>query len=164
MTPDQERRAAEYAASRERTLAHGLGSGTDGAVWKTEQATAIKVFDASKQYRMELSCYQRLGEHRIRKLGGFVVPRLVDFSEELLVVEMTVVTAPYIIDFGKAYLDTEPAFSPEVLQDHEQQQRELWGDRLGQVKMLLWQLREMGIHYMDAKPQNIAFGADDGPE
>lgn len=165
-SPDQESRAQAYAASHELVLAQTIGSGTDGAVWKAtkgRQKLVLKVFERDKQYRTELACYQRLTENRIRKIGQFAVPRLVGWSDELLVVEIALVTPPYLIDFGKAYLDSAPEHSEETWEYHHEEQRDLWGDKYAEVQALLWQLERIGIYYQDAKPGNITFPPDPPP-
>jgi hypothetical protein len=53
-------------------------------------------------------------------------------------------------------------YSPEVLAEDEEKNREVFEDRWPQVKSLLWALRRFGIWYMDPKPGNIMF--EDWPE
>jgi hypothetical protein len=76
----------------------------------------------------------------------------------LQVIEMTFVTPPFLLDFGKTYLDFPPDFSPEVLADWERERRSLFEP--GQwdiVQAVLAELASIGIHYYDAKPGNITF-------
>jgi hypothetical protein len=154
---DLQSRADEYARKRGLRLTDRLGGGTDGEVWKTNRKTAVKVFQYQKNYRMELSCYQRLSQHRITKIRQFAVPRLIESDDELLVIEMSIVTVPCLIDFGKAYLDGEPDHSAETWADHHRQQREIWEDKYNEVQAVLWSLRQIGIYYRDAKPGNLMF-------
>jgi serine/threonine protein kinase len=163
---DLKRIAKSYARSRGLILADHLGTGTDGSVWKTKMQgvndmTVIKAFQAQKNYLMELGCYQRLGNHNISKLGRFAIPSMVDFSDDLLVIEMSIVTAPYLLDFGKAYLDSEPDHSQETWSYYHQEQRDIWEDKYDEVQSLLAQLRNIGIFYRDPKPGNIMFEPDD---
>jgi hypothetical protein len=109
---------------------------------------------------MELACYQRLKERGIRKVRDFAVPRLIQSDDKLLVIEMEIVTAPYLIDFGKAYLDREPDHSAETWAEHHAAQRELWEDKYNEVQAVLWSLRQIGIYYRDPKPGNIMFASD----
>jgi hypothetical protein len=155
---DQKLRAKQYADAQGLLIVKELGAGTDGAVWKTSKNTAIKVFERPRIYNTELASYQRLQEEGVRKLGRFNVPSLVEWDEVLLVIEITIVSPPYLIDFGKVYLDHPPDYSAEVWADYEEQQRELWGEKLGEVQALLWRLETMGIYYVDPTPKNIAFG------
>src|SRR5262245_3012843 len=90
-----------------------LGAGTDGTVWLTSDRTAIKAFRLVEQFEIEKECYLRLAAERVTVVRGFVVPRMVDCNSKLHVIEMSVVQAPYILDFGKCYLDAPPRFTPE---------------------------------------------------
>lgn len=153
-----EQRAGGYAAERSGKIERRLGQGQDGIVWLSDRTTAIKVFERQENYLRELRCYQRLQSHSITVLGGFTIPALIAHSDTLMVVEMELVTPPYLLDFGKAYLDQTPDFSAEVWNDWEAERRELFEDRWPQVRALLAGLRVHGIHYLDAKPGNIMFG------
>ena len=139
-----------------------LGHGTDGSVWKTNRKSAVKVFERQKNYDMEIGCYQRLSLHKITNIEGFSIPRLIHWDDTLLVIEMQLVTPPYMLDFGKAYVDWCPEHSPEQEDDFNQEQEELWGHYLPQVRSLLWHLRNIGIYYRDPKPGNIMFEDWDG--
>ncbi len=74
---------------------------------------------------------------------------------------MSIVTPPYILDFAKAWLDRPADYSAETMADHDEQGRELFGDRWAEVRALVWSLRQFGIYYYDTKPGNIRFG-DEG--
>lgn len=135
-----------------------LGYGIDGAVWSTNKKTAIKAFERPNNYNRELACYERLYDTSTFSLGEFSIPSLIDHNAELLVIEISIVRPPYLLDFGKSYLDQPPDFSPEVLADWEAEKSALF--ETGQwvtVRSLIGQLRTLGIYYFDAKPANIAF-------
>ncbi len=135
-----------------------LGHGQDGCVWNSGQKTAIKVFQRDTNYYLELECYQRLEEHEVNTIGEFSVPKLMHFSNDLLVIEMELVAPPYILDFGKVHLDFPPDYSPEIWEDWHNERRSLFGeDRWPQVLGLLAALESYGIYYQDPKPGNIAF-------
>lgn len=136
-----------------------LGDGTDGNVWKTARKTAVKAFKYNKNYDMELACYQRLTENNVTNIMSLAVPRFVGCDHELQVIEMGIVSPPCLIDFGKAYLDSQPEHSPETWRDHENEQREIWGDRYQDVQAVLWKLKQLGIYYRDANPRNLMFEA-----
>ncbi|MDA1053858.1 MAG: hypothetical protein O3C40_25700 [Planctomycetota bacterium] len=156
---DLAQRASDYAAFRNTSVRFDrqLGFGNDGQVWQSHRKSAIKVFERFGNYNREVACYQRLRDLNIDEVGNLSVPRLVDFDEELLVVEMTIVTPPFLLDFGKAYLDQPPDYSAEVLEDWERERVELFGDRWSEVREALSWLRSIGIYYYDAKPGNITF-------
>jgi len=96
----------------------------------------------------------------ISNIEGFAIPRLIDFDDDLLVVEMDVVSPPFLLDFAKAYLDGPPDFSPEVMADWEEQQMEWFGDRWPQVRSVLYSLERLAIYYRDVRPGNIMFPDD----
>ena len=118
-TSELEALANQYAQARrlEIVVARPLGFGQDGRVWRTQRASAIKVIERPQTYNRERSCYQRLAEHGIRKINGLSVPELIDFDDSLQVIEIGVVQPPYLLDFGKAFLDKPPDYTAESLAD-----------------------------------------------
>jgi hypothetical protein len=52
-----------------------------------------------------------LKERGVEKICDCAVPELIGYDDELLIIEMTVVTTPYVLDFAGAYLDWSPDFS-----------------------------------------------------
>jgi hypothetical protein len=157
--PWMDERAIEYA---KRTgfsldLTKKLGYGTDGTVWRTNRNTAIKAFERQATYRTEKRCYLRLRDRNVSEILGFTVPQLEGFDDELLIVEMSIVSPPFVLDFGKAYLDTKPDYTEEVLADDEAYRREMFGEDWPTVERILGYLRSLGIYYVDARPGNITF-------
>lgn len=73
---------------------------------------------------------------------------------------MSIVSPPYILDFAKAHLDAPPEFSPEQWDDWESAGIELFESDWREVKLLLANLKRLGIYYYDTKPQNIRFATD----
>ena len=140
MTSDHETRAQEYASKHSLKLTKRLGHGEDGTVWSTDAKTAVKSHRRSKNSRMELGCYQRLEEHAIREILGLAVPQLQGFDDDLWVLEIAIVEPPRILDFGKAYLDSHPEHSPEVLEETEQKYSEIWGEKWPTVAAVMWKL------------------------
>ena len=134
-----------------------LGQGTDGAVWATDRDTAVKAFDRPATYATERNCYLRLQERHITQINGFTVPQLEGFDDSLLVVEMSIVSPPFLLDFGKAYIDHRPDYSEEAIADDEAFRQELFEDRWPIVESILNRLEGMGIYYVDARPGNITF-------
>jgi hypothetical protein len=120
-------RIREYAAMQGSTLVEFLGGGQDGDVWKSTRPSAIKAFHYERTYQAEINAYQRLRYYGVREILEMAVPRLIDWDERLHIVEVDIVTPPYIIDFGKCYLDSPPDYSPEVWQDYHVEQLELLG-------------------------------------
>ena len=85
------------------------------------------------------------------------MPKLLDFDDNLLVVEMTIVSPPFLLDFGKVHLDRRPEFSAETIAEWRESMKELFEDRWPEVRLLLAALERYGIYYLDAKPGNIMF-------
>jgi hypothetical protein len=138
-----------------------LGHGTDGSVWKSSRRSAIKALVHANNYIQERECYQRFTAAGITELLGFSIPRLLAFNDELQIIEMTLVKAPFILDFAKAYIDTQPDFSQEVWQEWDEQGRELFETRWNDVRKLISALRQFGIYYLDAKPGKSSSRNDD---
>ena len=149
--------AASYATNRGRSLLRFLGDGNDGAVWESNQQTAIKALERRDSYFRERDAYLRLQDQTIVDIQGFAVPLLVDFDDTKQIVEMTVVFPPCILDFAKAYVDSPPDFSDEVLWDWYEGTADLFDGDWDTVQSLLAELRRVGIFYFDAKPGNIRF-------
>ena len=154
------RNAREYCESNGRTLDEKalLGAGTDGSVWKTNEGTAVKALELLRNYANERDCYRRLSDAGIAEIKGFAVPELEGYSDDLWVIEMSIVQPPYLLDFGKAYLDS-PA---DYFDDEEREQTwrlrcmEDFGDDWPRVQSVIRILAvKVGIYYYDVKPANI---------
>ena len=135
-----------------------LGAGQDGTVWRTSVRTAVKIFHREGAYASELAAYQRLAELDMAQVNEFVIPRLIDFDDNLQVIEMDIVSPPYLLDFGKCYLDRKPDFSPEVWREWNEQHEEMWEGRWKIVRRAVWQLEKYGIYHIDPRPGNVRFG------
>jgi hypothetical protein len=162
---DIERRASIYAQQRGLQLGPRLGDGKDGMVFSTlgspQGPTAIKVLARPDLYAREFACYRRLAEHAVQQVCGHNVPQLLDHDEQLLVIEMTVVTRPYVLDFATAYLDVPPEFPEDVMQERLAHWADVFETRWPAVQRIMSQFRRMGIHLLDPSPKNIAFVGDD---
>lgn len=150
-----EERASYYAARAGIRLVSELGHGTDGSVFKSDRETAIKAFGRLRNYEHELQCYQLLAAKGIARIKGFAVPSLTGFDDSLMVIEMTVVTPPYLIDFAKVSLGAPP--DPIWRAQIDEEGEELFEGRWPIVRSLLAVLETHGIYYLDPKPGNIRF-------
>ena len=56
----------------------------------------------------------RLDENEVTQVCDFNVPQLLGVDEDLRILEMSIVTRPFVLDFAGAYLDVKPAFTPEI--------------------------------------------------
>jgi hypothetical protein len=140
-------------------LARFLGGGTDGDVWETNRESAVKVFKHERGYYNERDTYLRLEEWGLtQRIDEFSVPRMLQYDDELLVVEMDMMhEPPYILDFAKVRLDRSPEFSDEVLADAERMGIERFEHHWPEVKRLLETLESYQIYYLDPQRGNITF-------
>lgn len=156
-------RAERYAAQRGLDLDRPpLGAGLHGIVLAAvcqpaEGDSALKVFQRESAYTRERDVYRRLQQNGIVQIEGHHVPQLIAADDELLVVEMSIVTPPYLLDFAGAYLDRPPDFSPEVLADWRAEKEDQFGPHWPHVQRILWSLERLGIFLADIHPSNIAF-------
>jgi hypothetical protein len=154
-------RAHAYANARNIQLEHVLGAGKDGIVFSTSVRTAVKAFGRDYLFRRELACYQRFQEMEIREVLGHSVPQLRDSDSDYLIVEMSIVQPPYLLDFASTHLDIPPPdFSQEVMDEWKTAKQEEFGSNWGKVQLILKVLEDQfGIYLLDVHPGNIAFGA-----
>ncbi len=115
-----------------------------------------KGFYRPQNYQRERDCYFRLQEVEVTEICGLAVPRLVAYDDELMMVEMGIVSPPRVLDFGKAYLDRPPDYPPELLEDSMEEFRTNYAeDDWETVLEVVDVLRSIGIHYYDLRPGNI---------
>lgn len=161
---DIARRTSVYVARRGIEAGAGLGSGKDGTVISAVRpgvgVTAVKTLVRHDLFVRERACYERLAQHGIggsERVCGHEVPRMIDSDEELLVVEMTIVSRPYVLDFAGAYLDDPPEFPAEVMAERREHWAEIFEERWPQVRRILAAFQRVGVHLLDPSPSNIAF-------
>ena len=92
------------------------------------------------------------------------VPRLRDADDALLAIEMTIVERPFVLDFAGAKLPHEvPDFEAEVIEEHLEHLRELFGPRWADALHVAEMFRlATGYTLLDIHPGNVAF-ADESP-
>jgi hypothetical protein len=135
-----------------------LGQGKDGCVWKNNRHNAVKIHGYVESYTPECDAYIRLRERNIVWIAGFRLPRLIDFDDELLAIEMSVVTPPYLLDFASATLDSPP----DLIEDEGHTLADLVFERFGERAAEIFYLRQQleqhaGIYLIDIHPHNIKF-------
>src|SRR6266571_201667 len=101
--------AEAYAARRGLRIAAQLGFGIHGNVHVAEdkikrEKSAIKAHLVTDSYEREISVYERLKQAGIVNILGFHVPQLIRADGDLLVIQMSIVTRPFVLDFAGAYL------------------------------------------------------------
>ncbi len=163
---DFESRVAQYVDQRKLTVDSCAGAGTQGTVLvcnylsqtnSIEHQVAVKFHEREVAYDREVSIYLRLRDLEIVEVSGHMVPQLVHYDDELLAIEMTIVSPPFCLDFGGAYLDRPPDYSPEVWADWEAEKSDLFEDNWNAVEEILSDFRLLGIYIADVNPGNIRF-------
>lgn len=156
---DAIRRAEEYTKRRKLSIEKQLGGGIQGVVFSTNKGTAIKALRQVEFYERERDVYLRLKEESVDSVAGFWVPRIIDFHDELLTIEMQIVSPPYVLDFASAYLDEFPPYenSEEIMAQWESDKQEQFEDKWPVVKQIIFGFRQYGIYLADVKPGNIVF-------
>lgn len=104
------RRAKKYDLERNMNLGDSLGSGVHGSVFAAQDQTeaihsAIKVHLNEAAYLRERNAYLRLHEKGVVDILGCAVPRLLRYDDDLWVIQLTIVSRPFVLDFGDASLD-----------------------------------------------------------
>jgi len=151
----------EYLRRKQLAIVKSLGFGVHGSVFavrdKNGDETAVKHSLEREPFERELDIYWRLRELGISEVNGFNVPGLIEFDVDLQVLEMTIVTRPFVLDFAGAYLEFKPQFTPEIWTEWEQKRRQEYGGRWPIVREILDAFEEMDIYIVDVHPSNIAF-------
>lgn len=117
------------------------------------QSAAVK----AHKYIRERDVYHRLAEHGVRSIAGFTVPTLFNHHDTLWILEMGIVSPPFVVDFAGAYLDRKPPFTAEEMSEIVEVWEERFEDRWPQVQRLLAGFRRYGIYLNDVKYGNIMF-------
>lgn len=149
-------RAALYASSRSLAIQkEELGSGYDGTVLATNKGTALKVLNNPQLYRQELTIYQHLKKKNIHRINDFQVPQLIDFDDTLSIIEMTIVSPPFVLDFASARLERMTDFDDEIMAAWEHKKREEFEGDWAKVRVLIWEFEKLGVYLSDVHPRNV---------
>jgi len=149
-------RAELYANAKNLTIDKRFGWGFDGTVFGTDTGTAIKVLNHQALYRNELDVYLHPQKKEISSLSGFQIPKLVDHDPDYWIIEMTVVSPPYVVDFAGARLKRPEPFDEEIIAEWTKSKREEFGDDWPSVKRLMFAFETRGVFLMDVHPKNVA--------
>jgi len=156
-----EERLARYCSQQQLELIGKLGAGKDGTVHQTRSGSAVKVHERPDSYQAERDVYLRLLARGIINVCGLSVPVLLNFDDDLLVLEMQMVSPPYLLDFASAWLDNPPDFSREVINEWHDRLRESFGDRFPEIINVLETLaNDAGVYMLDIHPHNVKFEPD----
>src|SRR4051812_9021330 len=110
----------EYELRYKTSFVESLGDGKDGFIRKTAGGHAVKFLHDPDSYARELRAYGILQHLNLDELAGHQVPRLIRNDDNLLAIEMTIVSPPFLLDFAAAYTNEEVerlGFSSEVLEE-----------------------------------------------
>ena len=154
--------AQAYASQHQLQLAERLGFGIHGIILVAEDKskagkTALEVHHSAEPYLCEREVYEHLRDADVSEILGFNVPQLIRFDDELRIIEMSIVTRPFILDFAGAWLDSPPDFPDETRAEWEAEKREQFGTHWPRVQAVLEALEALDIHMVDVSPSNIAF-------
>jgi hypothetical protein len=154
--------ALAYASQHQLELAERLGFGIHGIIFvagnKSQGGrTALKVHRESEPYLRERGVYERLKRADITEILGFNVPQFIRADDGLHVIEMSIVTRPFVLDFAGAYLGAPPDFPDEIWAEWESAKKEQFDVRWPKVQAVLAALKDLDIHLVDVSPSNIAF-------
>lgn len=139
-------------------LLRKLGWGVEGVVYETSRPSALKVLHRQEAYQRERDAYLRLRDRGISSVCGLRIPTLLSYDDDLLVVEMSIVRPPSIVDFASVWLDQPPDFPPDVIADWHERLREEFGDRAAEVIRVLDTLeREAGVYRLDVNKHDVRF-------
>ena len=101
--------------------------------------------------------FRSLAQIDVSEVLGFYVPQLVRFDDDLQIIEMTVVTRPFVLDFAGAFLGARPEFSEEIWSEWEAGKREQFGANWQMVQAVMNAFEHMDVYLVDISPSNIAF-------
>jgi hypothetical protein len=161
-------RAQEFAQGRGLSLGNQLGHGVHGIVFATESQpekgvpavqSAVKVHEREAAYCQERDVYLRLKENAVTAIQGCHVPQILSYDDQSWIIEMTVVSPPFVLDFAGAFLDRAPGFSEEVLADWRAEKQDQFGTRWPEVETILRALQANGIYLVDVSPSNVSLGS-----
>jgi hypothetical protein len=128
------RRLSHYVTNTGKSLVEELGWGYDGIVYSTTDSAAIKAFLHQPLYVNERDIYQRLAARGVSRVGQFAIPPLRDFDDSLWVLEIGIVTPPFILDFAGGYLDKKPPYSRKEMARWEREKTRQFGKRWPEVR------------------------------
>ena len=126
-------------------------------VLSTNQRTAIKSFAYFELYRRERDVYLRFREYGFVQVDGFQIPRLIDFDNNLWVVEMSIVSPPFIVDFAGAYLNVPPSYrdDDDFMEQWLIEKKDEFENDWPRVKRALGKFEALGIYLADVAPRNV---------
>jgi hypothetical protein len=155
--PEADKIASRYLAPDR--IKSAIGSGIDGIVYSTTRSSAVKVHCNREGYEKELAVYRRLQQYNVIQINGLNVPVLRGSDNAAMVIEMSIVHPPWVLDFAQSTLDEPPDFPQEVWEDWWRSVREAFEEHWPKAQALYQTFkRQYGIYHLDLKPRNVNFG------
>jgi hypothetical protein len=154
--------ARAYAERNDLLIVERLGFGIHGSVHVVEHKVkgskaAIKAHRAREFFQRERAVYQLLSRAIVTEVMGFHIPQFIGGDDDLQVIEMSIVTRPFVLDFAGAYIGAPPEFPPDIWAEWEAEKREQFGARWKTVQAVRSDFEALGIYLVDVSPSNIAF-------
>lgn len=157
---DIEERLSGFARANNLQVIRQMGFGIHGRVFQVaapRSTAVVKVFESDDGYQRERDVYLRLREAEVTEIEGCNVPGLLEFSNELRLLQISLVIRPFCLDFAAAYLDALPSYFPPMGEEWEAEKREQFGEEdWPKVLRVLDELESYGIYQTDVTPTNIS--------
>lgn len=157
---DIEERLNAFAHANNLQVIRQMGFGIHGRVFMVQGASGVnvlKVFDDEVPFKRERDVYLRLQEIGTHRIGGCWVPDVLSHSDQLDVMQISLVKRPFCLDFAAAYLDALPTYFPPMGEEWEAEKIEQFGeDDWSKVLRVLDELETYGIYQTDVTPTNIS--------
>jgi hypothetical protein len=150
--------AHQYCYANNTKLGKFLGKGIQGMVFSTLKPSALKIHHNETSYQLERDVYRRLFSFAVKKVDNFSVPALINFSDQLFAIEMSIVTPPYVLDFGGAYLDKPASYMSDPYKVNEwlKENQEVFGDDWPIAHAVIKKFQvDFGIFISDVNRGNI---------
>lgn len=154
--PEADKIASKYLAPDQ--IKSAIGSGVDGIVYSTTRSSAVKVHCNRDGYEKELAVYRRLQEHHVIQVNGLHVPVLRGYDDRGMVIEMSIVHPPWVLDFASSTLDHPPDFPQEVWDHWWTEKQEVFEEDWPKAEALYYSFKRLyGIYHLDLNPRNVNF-------
>jgi hypothetical protein len=140
-----------------------LGWGIGGYVYLSPHPGRVVKVHHGPGLQTEFEVYRRLRRLRLTRLYGLNVPRLLGFDAKLNLLEMDLVSAPYLLDFAGVQF-SPPDFSEDVMQHWHRGIEDAYGPNAFIAYAVYEFLAKQGMYYMDFRVSNMKLDGHPGLE
>ena len=144
--------AQQYFGTSEPPELHGWGIG--GYVYLSPQPGRVVKVHTGHAFHVELEVYRRLRRLRLTRLHGLNIPRVRGFREDVRLLEMDFVSAPFLLDFAGVLFEP-PDFEDHVWEDWHRKIDEAYGPNAHIAYAVYESLRKHGMYYVDFRITNM---------